>query len=816
MNIPQELFEDFPIEYKKINPIDFSTALSERNIEEEGVGFQTELTILEVDEYLNEPLNNALDLDEKNTVVINASVGQGKSYAIIQTIKRYYEAEEEYLIFVASPFVSLVKQYCEDIHKDAGIPKEQIYNYDNLGRNEEVDYWNRAVQVVTVNTLLGNPGENGFKNSDKKRTYLNSLVSKCERNNIKVVFIYDEIHDSYYNFKEEYIFNLWKWKNVIHKNFVLSATYNEASKVVIEYLAELTEKKIRIFESPRNRILEKQSDLYLHYSRHHRFTETTPEIYFTIKSIIDRKKNLDILCYSKSLAKKIIDTKGEIGQLLKDAYGEVKDCTSELSDNIREENEDPKNQFDNSKCNVGTNFKTGVSIRKENHSFLIILPPRATRQDFKNYSGIFSGGINSIIQALARQRKKGEIHIVLPYADSFKYSSLRDAGLNAEQISEFETYYNLIKHYEEPEDEVLYTPFTKQGLLLHRFYLDKLKGNVDSEIEKVNESERNLMPRLNFPTFKTFKLHSGEDYLASEHKFFGADLSAYVTYASFTNQFINCRLKEFYFQLVCILNEGKIVRDLNLYFTECVGEDYYHSFIKYSNFQFAYHNLRNYFFKNFSLRLKKAGKDKTIKLNPYSEKSFEIGFLKFVSQFFYRRDVRDLDDFEYTRSTYFLDSITSLDSFEIDSNTNITDLSDYERRRRLFQIINHFRHKLNESIQTVNENGFSYTYLRRTMPDDFLSIEDKRYFKELEILIKSDKLLENEVFDFNRRLTMKSLYKKLIEDFFETEVYRTPESIDGRRPNVRKIISVKESIQETSILNLVGKQDYNIPNEAVK
>src|SRR5690606_28552752 len=105
---------------------------------------------------------------------------------------------------------------------------------------------NKKVHVVTANTLLGNPGEDSYKNSNIKRIYLNDLIADCEKRGRKVVFIYDEVHDTIPNFKEEYIFNLWKWKNVIHKNFVISATFTEASFVVIEYLAELTDKQINI------------------------------------------------------------------------------------------------------------------------------------------------------------------------------------------------------------------------------------------------------------------------------------------------------------------------------------------------------------------------------------------------------------------------------------------------------------------------------------------------------------------------------------------------------------------------------------------
>lgn len=59
---------------------------------------------------------------------------------------------------------------------------------------------------------------------------------------------------------------------------MLSATYNEASKIVIEYLAELTEDKIKIIESERVRFPEKQSDLYLHFNSARHYTYTNDDI----------------------------------------------------------------------------------------------------------------------------------------------------------------------------------------------------------------------------------------------------------------------------------------------------------------------------------------------------------------------------------------------------------------------------------------------------------------------------------------------------------------------------------------------------------
>lgn len=333
MELPNSHFRDYPIEFKEINPKDFP--MFEVN--------NKEIIHPNEDGFINDSMQSRIQLGEKNSVVINAFVGCGKSYAIIQTIKEYYNTTD-YLIIVASPYVSLVEQYVDDIHKDAQIPKEDIYNYTDLGRRFDIPYLGKRVQVLTANTLLGNPGEDGFKNSDIKRKYLNDLIRYCEENGTKAIFVYDEIHDAIQNFKEEFIFNLWKWKDVIHKNFIISATFNEASKIVIEYLAELTDKKIQILESERVKIPQKQSKLYLHFSSEHNFTNETFEIVKVVEDLLNRNKEIDILCYSKSLAKSILQDKKGIGKKLKDRFGQLNNCTSELVSNQRTQNEAPVNR----------------------------------------------------------------------------------------------------------------------------------------------------------------------------------------------------------------------------------------------------------------------------------------------------------------------------------------------------------------------------------------------------------------------------------------------------------------------------------------
>lgn len=412
MNLPNTHFEEFPIDFKEINPADF-----------EGFEVGDKINIpLNKEGYLTEALSSSLiNIDEKNTVVINAGVGQGKTHSIIKIIRNIIQNNADNIVFVASSFVSLVEQYYNQIIK-SGADINRVYRYDMIGNRGGISSLNCRIHIVTANLLLGNPGEDSLINSNAKREYINSLVDKYNRENKKVFFIYDEIHDTIHNFRQDLIFNLWKWKDVIHKNFVISATFNEASKVVIEYLAELTDKKIQILESERKRFIDRQSELYLHFNSALSYKNLDENITKLVQKLVGNGKDIDILSYSRKLAEDIKrNTKEGIGKVLFDKYGEnVKLCISQLQSNTpasssQEERFSSENRYDSTKCNVGTNFKSGVSIEKDNHAFIIIMPPSGARKPFKNEYGIFSDGINSVIQALARQRKKGEIHIVLPH-----------------------------------------------------------------------------------------------------------------------------------------------------------------------------------------------------------------------------------------------------------------------------------------------------------------------------------------------------------------------------------------------------------------
>lgn len=820
MELPNLHFQDFPIEFKEINPSDFKTIHtidSEEEVSSSNVFIVDEKIQIEADDdgFINETLQANIDITKKNTVVINASVGSGKSYAIIQTIKEYFNSDDKYLIIVATPFVSLVEQYVKDIHTDAQVPVEQIYNYVHLGRDFSIDYRTRKVQVVTVNSLLGNPGEDKLINTNTKRVYINTLIQKCKDENIKVVFIYDEIHDAIQNFKEEYIFNLWKWRDVIHKNFIISATFNEASKIVIEYLAELTDKKIQIIESKRLPIPEKQSELHLHYNPENKLDYTNRTLIKVVDDLLARNKNVDILCFSKALVKDIIKDNIGIGQKLKDRFGEINECTSVLKANQRIGNTAPKNRYNNTKCNIGTNFKTGVSIRKADHAYIIIMPPRSTKLGFKNQYGIFSNGINSIIQAIARQRTKGEIHIILPRPDEFDFSSLNLSGMDQEQIDSFTLAYKAVQYYGFKKNPVKYINLNNQEVLLHDFYNNTLQRNVLQEIEHVKNLNRSFLSRLNYPTYDIFKLEKGEKYLANYFDFFGADISAYLTYSAFTNQFVNCKLVSINYENDIIFEENKIQKGLNDFFETYLNEDYYEVFKENANFSMFYETMRNDIFSNFIIKYKKDNSENLTPINYYSNKEFEVQFLIFSAFKFYGTSynrytiTNDIPmDVDYTRGDYFLDNIKACLNIDLEQSTYPEDL---KQKIKFFQLLNYFRNKLIRDKMEYNSNSLNFYYFRNSS-NELFDENDVIKFDELKSLATKDSFLNHGIFEFIRTPDINSFYKKLIQDFFVT---RPSKLSIGDRYNIKKIISIKELPSNDENINLIEPKIYfyEQPNE---
>ncbi len=379
--------------------------------------------------------------------------------------------------------------------------------------------------------------------------------------------------------------------------------------------------------------------------------------------------------------------------------------------------------------------------------------------------------------------------------------------MNEMQIEAFKRIYEQVKHYDDSEI-VKYYPLILQDLLLKDFYYSVLEENVKDEIDYVNSSNRNGLNRLDFPPYSIFKLDRGEEYLANTIKFFGEDLSAYVTYCAFTNQFVNCNLVKVNYKTDLFFEENKIQKGLNRYFDQFFKEDYLYSLIDKSDFNMAYNDFRNELFSNFSIRFKKSNSTKWVKISPFSSRPFEIQLLRFIAfkyystEYFYNSEFTNSrsKDEEYSRGTYFLDSIKCAE--------NVTEevLSEKERKKlKLFQIINHFRNKLLSNKKTYSSSTLNYEYFNNKPPRDFFNEEDQRLLMELISLIQYDELLNNEVFEFKRDLGLKQLYTKLMDDFFIVEPDKIP---TGRRENIKRIIDVKSIPSNNNVINLLQPLSY--------
>lgn len=537
-----ELIE-LPIEFKQINPQDFDSILYK---------VEPKVIITPNDEgYISEQITSLLNptLHKKNTVIINAGVGQGKSYSVIELIKEYSKLEE-YVVILAVPFNNLINQYVTDLTAESNINSSSVFNMmkinnytfgtftdtlSNYGFFSDVDAVNEfqpenfKVHVMSINALLGNSGDNILFQSNKKVKYFNSLQTYCETNNKKIILFFDEIHDSIHNFREDLIYGFWRYQNLIHKVFVVSATFNEASKEVIKYLSEFTNKEIQIFESERKVFPEQQSRLHLIFNEKYDLTRND-NFMKLFEKIASKRTSFDFIVYSKKQIESNFKVNPDINQILQLSGSRINYCYADTFDKASDET-----RYEVDAINIGTNFTTGVNITKENHVMFIFIPI-ALDISFVNNNGVFKSIPNSVIQALARQRKVGDIYIIMPPPKGIKPESLPFQINTSQKIIEI---VNKFKLY--GSKDVSYTNINEQHDILDKVYNSIKERAKSAELNIVNAvGNRCGMNRLQLPTKEIFILEKGEQYLSDN--FFDGSISTYIFWAAITNQFLNCRL----------------------------------------------------------------------------------------------------------------------------------------------------------------------------------------------------------------------------------------------------------------------------------
>lgn len=761
---------DIPIEFKEINPSDFDSKYY--NVEEK--------LIIEPDKkgFISGELLPILErgYDVKNTVVINAGVGQGKSKAILKMARQYAESDE-YIVVIAVPSKNLIKQYEKDCRGFIG--KEKIFNLleiDNVKlqnifqvTDDDLIEGNLLVSkfkihILTINGLLGNAGDNNLFQAGNKRSYFEELQEYCTTKNKKLVIIFDEIHDSIHNFKQELIINLWNYQGLVHKIFTVSATYNEASKEVIKYLSELTNRNIQIIESKRVIIKEKQSDLYINFFVD-RKTERDKSLIALLSNLIEKEEKFDIVVYSSKLTKKLISKPSEsqkcfeVNNLLHDL--KINRCYNDMFD-IKS-----KQTYSPSHINIGTNFTTGVNIEKHKHNYIIIFPKDISFKYFNN-KGVFTNGANTIIQTLARQRKPGKIHIFLPEPVRLKEESLKyEKEISDKILSNFE------KLNTTPEIKVNYSNINEQGKVLDQVY-SNLLYKAKNALQQLSKTDRAGMNTLQYPSKEIFKLYKGEQYLADD--FFGGNISSYIMWAAMCNQFLNCKLSHIQTSHSINLSSQELENEINSIYKK--EKDFLNSF--YEEFSFfssltafeKFEYFTKYFFDDAETTI-----DNNLLTETSKDKIIFI-LIKLIIG----------NNIEADKGEVYLDYLNSsiyyAHNINLDVENHISIKENDLTRIKLFKKWNDFIVLLQKHERVRKKD----VVLPATMFPEFEKLFiDMNMKEELDDLARLDFVLSNKNFPFSERFRKCTTIKQYAKSFYKLLIEATY--------NVKKAKPVKEQNQ---------------------
>lgn len=516
--IPKLIKSD--IIYKKISVNDFDIGF---NVKTKGImpdenGFvSTQVS--------NHFLKNKDNFNKSETVLLNFGVGQGKSTTLNSLVNEYLK--QDYLAIILVPFKSLIDKYYNE--------------FDNLGDNrfnyrmfEEEDFNSADIKlsvlkdlhILSMNAFLRNPGDNYVEQSHLKQEFLNSLHRRCIEESKKVVLFIDEIHASIHNFQRDKIFHLLKWSDVIHKTFIASATFTEASIQVSKYISLLTQKNILILKGERFKNEQKRADVKLllsNISYSSRNINSLEKLIPIIKKGLEQGEKVNILSYSKNLANKMWNDYKEI---FNDFDVDLKLCTSETDYEFNEKHQ----------AHVGTNFSTGVNIN--GGIFIILLPPHSMIEGLGSY-GVFSGGYIALIQSIARMRTKGVIYI----CSSIPTKLIE--GDYLESIKPFVSEYTITKNYDLRHQAYFIKKYYSRLKEEHKEPIEFINSIKDSS-EKIKNYEylHHLGIELNYPTYEEFLLKHGDKLLYTKHYSYGKKILPYLFWALFNDQFQNAKLTE--------------------------------------------------------------------------------------------------------------------------------------------------------------------------------------------------------------------------------------------------------------------------------
>jgi len=503
------------IEYKKVQASYFNNRDKYFNAIEKPFEF--------TGKYIAHEMIEQLELGKHDTTVVNVGTGDGKSYTARHLIKFY--AESGYIVLVACPFILLTN---ENFFELKGIlnKKTRIINYKDLDENNLDEHVQANVHCITINCLMRNPGgdyenhertEFGRTQSKIKKKYLDNLQSYCLRNHKEVIIFFDEIHAGINNFKPQLRKNLKFWKSLVKKVFVFSATYTEASFIVLAFLTKtLTNKQMTIYNCDRRKF-PMQANLHINITdKRYTAKDLSPLRYLTqvIDEALSKQHKINLLVATKSLTEALTDPQSQepLAKYI---------CALNPNILVGKETQGINNQFDPDRINIGTTFSTGISITDALNTFIIITPV-FVGPDSQKLASIFMDGSPAIIQAVARLRNGGDIHVFMHKPTHV----IRDGYLETAPLFLTDLQRS---SYRDSNDQF---KLIKKAHVSYNHHIRNLAtfGNIDwNKLDNLNR--------------ENFILVKSQYELASKYEIFGKKVNPFIIWAAYHNQFTNCTLK---------------------------------------------------------------------------------------------------------------------------------------------------------------------------------------------------------------------------------------------------------------------------------
>ncbi|GAB2950099.1 hypothetical protein GCM10027048_14080 [Hymenobacter coalescens] len=493
-----------------------------------------DLTIEEIhlrdDEYLDASTNLAgVDPFRQDTTILNFQVGTGKTKVLFDYIEQYQNAEQEYTIFYCAPFLRLLGELSGELRRRGII----YFDCTRITGGEDAssatpDNFNRSVQLMTPDFLLGSGGKKSARQSTGKADYKMELLKHLRAVHRRVVLIIDEVHERPQVFASAYLPHLLAWRGLVHKAFIASATFSYDSVAVAKAVAHLTGRKIAVYQADRQKRAT-QARLHLHLCAHP-YSEKELEPLAGLAEVVGRypERRVHVLTAYKSMAKKLHSGQGgPVASALKSRLPVPTLLTGESSA-----------AFHESRNTIGTTFKTGVNITRTDGVLIIVLPGAATDGTMETRLGTFTDMRSAVVQAFARLRNGGDIHVFMP---PFKhYIDNANPGLNllcsmtlnrlvgggAQNADTYATERELLQDFTELHEERL--------KLLEGFRADP---SVDATTQASYERY------IGFETLYDFLVTEYPSHKDAALEARGQELPALILWMALHEQFSNCSLE---------------------------------------------------------------------------------------------------------------------------------------------------------------------------------------------------------------------------------------------------------------------------------